>query len=75
MLLNDSELFINNLHNLKVVCDGKKVSYEFKESQKNPEAAKGKALKQLDQTGNALNNAQNKVRIIMGRFRDAIKNN
>lgn len=58
-----------------MVCEGKKVSYEFKESQKNPEAAKVKALKQLDQTGNALNNAQNKVRSIMGRFRDAINNN
>jgi hypothetical protein len=74
VLLNDSELFINNLHNLKVVCEAKKVSYEFKESQKNPEAAKAKALKQLDQSANALNNAQNKVRNIMAKFRDAAKN-
>lgn len=73
VLLNDSELFINNLHNLKVVCEGKKVAYEFKESQKNPEAAKAKALKQLDQSANALGLAQNKVRGIMGRFREAAK--
>lgn len=73
VLLNDSELFINNLHNLKVVVDGKKVTYEFKESQKNPEAAKAKALKQIEQTSNALNNAQNKARNIMSKFRDAIK--
>jgi hypothetical protein len=58
-----------------VVCDGKKVSCLFKESQENPEAAKTKALRQIDQTGNALNNAQNRVRIIIERFRDAVKNN
>jgi hypothetical protein len=73
VLLNDSELFINNLHNLKVVCDGKRVSYEFKESQKNPEAAKVKALKQIDATGNAISNAQNKLRNVMNRFREAVK--
>ena len=73
MLLNHSELFINNLKNLKVVVEGNKVSHEFKESQKSPELAKQKALKQMDQIGNALTNAQNRIRNIMGRFREVAK--
>lgn len=49
------------------------MSYEFKESQKSPELAKQKALKQMEQITNAITNSQNKIRNIMGRFREVAK--
>lgn len=73
MLVNESELFLANLNNLKVVEENGTISYVFREPQKDPQESKDKALKQLNSISTLLAESHSKMRNIMGKFREATK--